>query len=338
MKNGKKYLCGKQGFTLVECIVAMAVLVISSLLLAMIMSVTVMQRNKNMELEREMDQQVELLNGGGAGGETPVVNPVAGSITFDDGSNGSVIPGNGSSGVVANQKYYDSENVRISNFNYNFTAYNTPKAGGSTGTPGSSGDPSDATLEYGSPMVSGGANIGTNITVTETALSGNKRRWTVSFKCNSELEEDSFKIQLPAGAKIDLTSSSATGCFNEGRIDMLKDNVVRVCPGKGDITLNIVFEQDSATNLSEHFGCGGEGSNSIQFPFVSSGKLPNTSGGSSSGGSSTEGGNTAGGNTEGGNTEGGNTEGGNTAGGSTEGGNTAGGGTDQGGSTENENG
>lgn len=45
-------LKSKKGFTLVECVVAMAVLAIMSLLLMMILNVTVMTRNSNMKTER----------------------------------------------------------------------------------------------------------------------------------------------------------------------------------------------------------------------------------------------------------------------------------------------
>ncbi|MDE6579467.1 MAG: type II secretion system GspH family protein, partial [Ruminiclostridium sp.] len=46
-----KKLRRKNGFTLVECVVAMAVLAIMSLLLTMILSVTLKTRNSNMQLE-----------------------------------------------------------------------------------------------------------------------------------------------------------------------------------------------------------------------------------------------------------------------------------------------
>ena len=47
------------GFTLVECVVAMAVLAVMTLGLMMILSVTVKQRNLNTQKERNIDEQVE---------------------------------------------------------------------------------------------------------------------------------------------------------------------------------------------------------------------------------------------------------------------------------------
>lgn len=50
------------GFTLVECVVAMAVLAVMTLGLMMILSVTVKQRNLNTQKERDIDKQVEQVN------------------------------------------------------------------------------------------------------------------------------------------------------------------------------------------------------------------------------------------------------------------------------------
>lgn len=60
-----KKLRKNSGFTLVECIVAMAVLAVMTLGLMMILSVTVKQRNLNTQMEREVDNQVEKVLQGG---------------------------------------------------------------------------------------------------------------------------------------------------------------------------------------------------------------------------------------------------------------------------------
>lgn len=54
-----KKLRKNKGFTLVECVVAMAVLAIMTLGLLMILGVTVRQRNQNTQIERDVDRQVE---------------------------------------------------------------------------------------------------------------------------------------------------------------------------------------------------------------------------------------------------------------------------------------
>ena len=57
-----KKLRKNSGFTLVECLVAMAVLAIMMLGLLMILNAAVKQRNRNTQQEREIDQQVEQIN------------------------------------------------------------------------------------------------------------------------------------------------------------------------------------------------------------------------------------------------------------------------------------
>ena len=54
-----KKLLKNSGFTLLECIVAMAVLAVMTLGLLMILNVTVKQRNENSEIERSVDNQAE---------------------------------------------------------------------------------------------------------------------------------------------------------------------------------------------------------------------------------------------------------------------------------------
>ena len=54
-----KRLRKNSGFTLVECVVAMAVLAIMTLGLMMILNASVKQRNQNMMLEQNIDKQVE---------------------------------------------------------------------------------------------------------------------------------------------------------------------------------------------------------------------------------------------------------------------------------------
>lgn len=74
-----------RGFTLIECVVAMAVLAIMTLGLLMILSVTVRQRNQNTQIERDVDNQVErLLQDSNTAIET--ISPAEGNIVFASGA------------------------------------------------------------------------------------------------------------------------------------------------------------------------------------------------------------------------------------------------------------
>ena len=63
-----KKLRKNSGFTIVECVVAMAVLAVMALGLMMILNATVRQRNLNTQLERDVDSQVDKVIRNTAGG------------------------------------------------------------------------------------------------------------------------------------------------------------------------------------------------------------------------------------------------------------------------------
>ena len=99
-----KKLRKNSGFTLVECIVAMAVLAVMMLGLLMIISVTVRQRNQNTQTERDIDKQVEqLVQGNG----TVTESVAGGDIDFG----GYIISG-------AHKVYFNDGNLQIGSLKY----------------------------------------------------------------------------------------------------------------------------------------------------------------------------------------------------------------------------
>lgn len=116
MKNLKK----KKGFTLVECVVAMAVLAIMSLLLTMILTVSMKTRNTNMEIEREIDEQVDKIVGVNKSSEEERDK----SIDFEQ--NKTVIdsiPKNGTDDLEAHKNSFDGDEISLGALNYNFENY-----------------------------------------------------------------------------------------------------------------------------------------------------------------------------------------------------------------------
>ena len=102
-----KKLRKNSGFTLVECVVAMAVLAVMTLGLLMILSVTVRQRNQNTQTERDMDYQVE-----------QVVNGNSKTEDLSDGDGDIEIGGFKIGG--AQKVYFDGadDNVQIGSLHY----------------------------------------------------------------------------------------------------------------------------------------------------------------------------------------------------------------------------
>lgn len=197
-----KRLKNKKGFTLVECVVAMAVLAIMSLLLMMILNLTIMTRNKNSELEKELDEAIGTLADPGAA--VPEKEGIDKELNFGEFS----IPGNGNPNVDANKESYGGE-AGLSKIDYDFGAYFTklPKpeelstevldpADNGAGANGGSYDDGNAKL----PSATGTTLV--NIT-TEDNIEGDKHTVTVaiSFKSYYDTPERSLKVILPKEAQ-----------------------------------------------------------------------------------------------------------------------------------------
>lgn len=207
------------GFTLVECVVAMAILCIMSLLLMMIMSVTVQQRNKNMQLERDIDTQVvELANNAPSDPTaTPSTEPVVNNIVFSDsGTWTEAIPADGVAGVVAKKKVYPNDNVALGALNYDFSAYNvvTAPSSGTAATSGATPDP-DSEI-YGGCELDGTPTINKN---------DSQKQITISFKCKNHAQDKSMKYTLPEGVELDEITTKSNA-----KVSIISSNVIRIEP------------------------------------------------------------------------------------------------------------
>lgn len=125
-----KKLNRKKGFTLVECVVAMAVFAIMSLLLTMMLSISVQARNKNMSIEKDIDSQVKNI----ASDNKSSSDKYNSSIEFKQG--GAVIdsiPKDGTGNLEAKKDTYKGEEVNLGTLEYNFNNY-TGWGSGTTST------------------------------------------------------------------------------------------------------------------------------------------------------------------------------------------------------------
>lgn len=169
------------GFTLVECVVAMAVLAVMTVALMMILNVTVKQRNANMKAENDIDSQVEKLYQSGTKSE-PISNA---DIDF----------GNGIKISGAKKVYYDDPDseLQIAALEYD--------VGSST--------------KKNNDKVYGAVDINGAVTVSEMVSSKSDDeytvQWTVTFWVNSGSDEKSLKVVLPTGATA-FTGKSASFC------------------------------------------------------------------------------------------------------------------------------
>lgn len=258
----------KKGFTLVECVVAMAVLAIMSLLLMMMLTVTINARNNNRNLENDIDRQVDLLAGVGAD-TAAYTSQIAFEGPDGTGTFTEIIPAKGeidaSDGQPYNidaEKYYDSAaDAALGVIKYDFSNYKKfveiKNGGGTTNPP---------------PPVSGtGKMYGSEkaqITISESVVDGSGEKtvtWTVSYTPATIAKEMSVKVVLPAGWH-DLSFSNTSA----SRMLLIEDNTVRIGSEDSSITASMTFtiSDDSYTaygGLDKYFKNGTGTGNSINI-------------------------------------------------------------------------
>ncbi|MBD5080738.1 MAG: prepilin-type N-terminal cleavage/methylation domain-containing protein [Ruminococcaceae bacterium] len=122
-----KKIIDKKGFTLVECIVAMAVLAIMSLLLTMMLTVALKIHNRNMTVEQDIDKQIANIASNNNKSEENNNN----SIQFNQG--GAVIdsiPSDGTDNLEAKKDTFNGSEVNMGILDYDFSKYTGWSSGG----------------------------------------------------------------------------------------------------------------------------------------------------------------------------------------------------------------
>jgi prepilin-type N-terminal cleavage/methylation domain-containing protein len=255
-----KKLKSKGGFTLVECVVAMAVLAIMSLLLMSILTITINARNNNQKLENDIDRQVDLIveNGADTAAYTSqiVFNCPDGAGVFTE-----AIPANGTDDIKA-EKHYDADaDAALGAIKYDFSNYKKfqeiKNGGGIPTTPTPS--PSGIGKIYGAEK--------NEITVNESVIAniGEKKvTWTVNYNsAKPGAKEIAVKIILPAGwHNVSFGGSSA------GKMLMIDENTVRIESGDASVNAAITFDisDDDYTaygSLDKYFNNGTGTGNTI---------------------------------------------------------------------------
>ncbi len=282
-----KQLKDKRGFTLVECIVAMAVLAIMSLLLTMILSVALRQRNLNISYEREIDEQIENIAKGEGSSEKK--NIESGIKLYANGVElGDTIPGSKDDGVKAQNVKHKGDNVQMDSFEYDFDDYKKFEDISNGNLPGGEGEKNDG---YESSKCFGALEIKDgNVTVTEdsrtekkekvivteTAEDGTEKevekektyyivKWKVSFEALATSPEKSLKLRIPKSGKI----ISGKNIMGGAIIDALSNTAVRIQPESTGASQNeiefIIYadDMDDYGNVVKFFTGIGDGSSTV---------------------------------------------------------------------------
>lgn len=289
-----KRLKQRSGFSLVECVVAMAVLAIMSLLLTMILSAAINTKNKNAAIEKDIDSQVENI----AKDNSTVREEHNSSIEFkQEGSVIDTIPKNSEHGIVANKLPFSGSEVSLGILDYDFSAYDNFKNGAETFHCSScdktftedeldedgkcplchgeiSGKAVDQKL-YGAVDIRKNGAGKQPVTLTESVVSDAVAKTkTITLNVNFIVDsvyksdggesagESALKIVLPAGLSA-LTTADITNSISVP----IARNIVRIVPKTANVVeVNIKFTltekeyNDVYKNVSFYFTGAGEGS------------------------------------------------------------------------------
>lgn len=263
-----KRLRSKNGFTLIECVVAMAVLAIMTIGLLMILNATVRTRNSNTQMEREVDRQVQEI----VQGDNVTTEEYKDPIAFKDESGNDVgeIPGSGG-GVKADKKFQENEDVdvEVGRLEYDFKNLEASPV------PGGNKNNNDGKIsQAGNYKVYGAADLAGGI-VSINELSVNKTndpyevQWKIYFNANSLADERGVKVVLPVGAeKIECTTNS----YNCD-VHNIAVHTVRIAPsqtGHSEVIYTFLISKDDYDNygsLSQHFMNKATGANPISVPI-----------------------------------------------------------------------
>lgn len=208
-----KRLSSKKGFTLVECVVAMAVLAIMTIGLLMILSVTVKTRNSNLANEREIDRQVEELVY-----EKDVSTGIYDKpIVFTD-NDGNPVASISESGQIINVNNDDEDtDISIGKIKYEFEGGSTIYIDTGDGNDNSGNSGENINYQTGNYKVYGAADINGTVNIDQVSIDTStdtyQVTWKISFSVNSVADSQGVKIVFPTGSSnITYNSWEVTGC------------------------------------------------------------------------------------------------------------------------------
>lgn len=286
-----KRLKGKKGFTLVECVVAMAVLAIMSMMLTMILNVSLRQRNSNMERDSEIDKQIEnIVRDAGDKEEQEIdfdIKLYANGIELSD-----KIPGNDTDGAKADKIEHKGDSMQMDSLDYDFDNYKKFEEieNGKYGDDGADpGDGYEKSKCYGAVDVENG-----DVTVTEVSRGGKRKDngaidntvidgveyeyyivgWRISFNTKDEnpsnSPEKSVKVRIPKSGKLTAWDDTMGGA----EVDALSDTAVRIQPTSTGVSQNdIKFiipaeDMDDYGSVANFFnGVGSGGSTTVKIDY-----------------------------------------------------------------------
>ena len=256
-----KRLRKNNGFTLVECVVAMAVLAVMTLGLMMILRASVAQRNNNMILEQNIDKQVGQVVQGDDVNSKEFGSEVGNVIEFNDGYK--------INGIKMVYVENDELGLQIGALDYTVAGVADPDE--DSGNPGSPSPPA-SNIHSENWNVYGALEIDyINVQQDGNAVLNDDDTYTLTWKINfnyygSASKIKSVKVVLPANSKI-ANDPKKTSASSDCNVHKIGNSIVRIQPKEwntgyfeASVTFTVPASQYAAyvSNpggfISDHFG------------------------------------------------------------------------------------
>lgn len=247
----------KAGFTLVECVVAMAVLAVMTVALFMILSVTARQRIQSAQLEWDVDNQVEQIAQGNGTATEPFKNG-EGNIAFENADEDVVFTINGAQKVYYEDEDYDLQIGAITIDAENVPPVTTENEGEVSSEAPTTKPPTfnieDNRKVYSSIELTEDAN-GHKITISSSGsypVTGPEDgyytvTWEIKFRAASlEVYKDiqSVKVVMPPNVKVVKYWTTDTSWDSTTYIHLLSNNILRMEPSNtySDLYVYVTFK------------------------------------------------------------------------------------------------
>lgn len=233
-----KKIKNKSGFTLVECVIAMAILVIMSLLLMMLLTASINARNNNRQLESNLDGQVNQLVADVGLAQDAYEETIQFEVAIPGEANYvETIPVAGTdamgvdNGLDADKIYVPNNEAEVDILEYDFEDYQHFKDIKDGNLPG---NPASPTLG----KAYGGAKINGNIEIDETGKTditegSDVVGYSVTLKISCNVTQCSttagIKLVLPSG----VYNVKKGSCTNVTTLALVSSDTIRIQPALG---------------------------------------------------------------------------------------------------------
>lgn len=223
----------KKGFTLVECVVAMALLAVMALMLSMLLTATVNLRNNNVKVEKAIDAQVDKIALDNESDPNRVSEALA-----SNGATDSVDFGGGIK-ITGGQKVYfsDSPDVQVGKLVFD-------SVGGGSSLPGEEGDPGGdgEDDDPANKKVYGALPISGNVSISQQSCNENGENyvmvWRVSFTPSTFQDDFSVKVKFPDGSRL-ISAQNNGGSY---KVHNLGRDTIRIEPtSDASVTVDVEF-------------------------------------------------------------------------------------------------